>query len=53
VLDGGRRLAAAFSGGAGDVTLDSIIVQNYASVAGRPSSQSHQRLAGAQRFGPA
>jgi len=31
VLDGGRRLATAFSGGAGDVTLDSITVQNYAS----------------------
>ena len=31
VLDGGRSLATAFSGGASDVTLDSITVQNYAS----------------------
>jgi parallel beta-helix repeat protein len=29
VLDGGRSLATAFSGGATDVTLDSITVQNY------------------------
>ena len=29
VLDGGRSLAAAFSGGAGNVTLDSLTVQNY------------------------
>jgi hypothetical protein len=31
VLDGGRSLATAFSGGASNVTLDSITVQNYAS----------------------
>ena len=31
VLDGGRSLAMAFSGGASDVTLDSITVQSYAS----------------------
>jgi hypothetical protein len=31
VLDGGRTLATAFSGGASNVTLDSITVQNYAS----------------------
>jgi hypothetical protein len=31
VLDGGRSLATAFSGGATNVTLDSITVQNYAS----------------------
>jgi hypothetical protein len=31
VLDGGRTLATAFSGGADHVTLDSITVQNYAS----------------------
>jgi parallel beta-helix repeat protein len=31
VLDGGRALATAFSGGATNVTLDSITVQNYAS----------------------
>src|SRR6185436_20486796 len=29
VLDGGRSLATAFSGGADNVTLDSITVQNY------------------------
>ena len=29
VLDGGRSLATAFSGGASNVTLDSITVQNY------------------------
>ena len=29
VLDGGRSLQAAFSGGATNVTLDSITVQNY------------------------
>jgi hypothetical protein len=29
VLDGGRSLASAFSGGATNVTLDSIIVQEY------------------------
>jgi len=29
VLDGGRSLASAFSGGAANVTLDSIIVQEY------------------------
>jgi parallel beta-helix repeat protein len=31
VLDGGRTLQTAFSGGATDVTLDSITVQNYTS----------------------
>jgi parallel beta-helix repeat protein len=31
VLDGGRSLKTAFSGGASRVTLDSITVQNYAS----------------------
>lgn len=29
VLDGGRSLSSAFSGGAANVTLDSITVQNY------------------------
>jgi hypothetical protein len=29
VLDGGRNLATAFSGGASNVTLDTITVQNY------------------------
>lgn len=31
VLDGGRSLASAFSGGATNVTLDSLTVVNYAS----------------------
>ena len=42
VLDGGRNLATAFSGGATNVTLDSITMRDY-NRAGRaqPSSPSH------------
>ena len=56
VLDGGRSLPFAFSGGATNVTLDSITVQNYNTGKQRGAIQPRhacQRLGGAQRLGPA
>jgi parallel beta-helix repeat protein len=46
VLDGGRRLASAFSGGAHDVTLDSITVQNYQNSRQGAAIQPQPRAAG-------
>jgi hypothetical protein len=47
VLDGGRSLKSAFSGGASGVTLDSVMVRDYASDRqGRPSSRSRTPAAG-------
>ena len=54
VLDGGRSLTSAFSGGASNVTLDSITVRDYDQrLAGRghPAGVTGQRLGGPQRVG--
>ncbi|NMO90285.1 right-handed parallel beta-helix repeat-containing protein [Actinomycetospora sp. TBRC 11914] len=46
VLDGGRSLASAFSGGATDVTLDSITVRDYESSTQGAAIQPDSRASG-------
>jgi hypothetical protein len=46
VLDGGRTLPSAFSGGARDVTLDSITVRDYASARQGAAIQPQPRASG-------